>query len=350
MIRSLVTLVPLVGVLLAGTAFSRTAVPATALPPSVEAFLTEQGVASAARISCRAATSPARIRELDIEGSVWQTPGQLLLLIHSQAPHRRLFYIDVDWKQAGLEYGKSSFYAPPLEGAQEEAVYARNEPVFIEAGQTLIVVIDHTPHPTDPNQLPHGWQEEVAPRALLVQEKLSTATPDNWRAHLSSGAGTQAVAGGLRFSTPANVCAFLERKLPAGTAAVGLLLDRSTDGGMSWGPGLSLLWPEGAYLQVNCRMEGRYNLVVNGEESQVSSSSSSGQALWILLDEKHVRVLAQGDDEPLARQLYQTKRADFPGAPERVRIGKLGLSLKPNDHGDRGRDGTFTLLEWQARR
>jgi len=321
------------------------------LPPALKACIQEFRLEEKTFIAPDEAASTLQIMDPHITAAAYISDQEIVVVAFSQAPNRRLFFLDMNWPGLALRPEKSALYQPPIEGLQDEHVQSVREPVLIEAGGGVLLVLDQRPRPTDPDQLPHGWEKLVAGRTPLVRDRLGRSELDpGTRPRSPTGASFQATAEGLHLSAPANTCAFLEQRLPEGATAVGLFLDTGTDSGMSWGPGLALLWPNEQYIQVNARSGGQYGVLVNGSEQVVGRTESTGQTLWVIWDAKQIRIAAQGAQDPFVRILATLPRTDFPGAPERLRIGKLGLSLAPKDHASPGSEGRSTLTELRVLR
>jgi len=83
-----------------------------------------------------------------------------------------------------------------------------------------------------------------------------------WRTHLSSKKGTRAEAAGgkMRITTGASCATFIERPLPAGARFVSCRVSKGTDKGMSWGPGLTLVWDDGQFVVCGIRDASRVNV------------------------------------------------------------------------------------------
>ncbi len=104
---------------------------------------------------------------------------------------------------------------------------------------------------------------------VLFTDEFATATIDSsWVKKLSGKPGTAIAVnqGWLTVTAPANCAAFLERPLPDGAQQVICRIDRGTDQGQSWGPGLALVWPDGKALVVNLRKEGGCSVIAGGNE------------------------------------------------------------------------------------
>ncbi len=76
----------------------------------------------------------------------------------------------------------------------------------------------------------------------------------SWTSHLSEqgDARLEVKDGAMVIHSRAHHCAFAERDLPSGTTMIQCRINSGTDQGMTWGPGLGLVWP-GEFLRINLR-------------------------------------------------------------------------------------------------
>ena len=100
-------------------------------------------------------------------------------------------------------------------------------------------------------------------------EALSTA----WTPRVSDAPGSAITIneGSLKVTAPANSAAFLERKFPAGTTALVCQIDHADDQGLSWGPGIALIWKNGESIVANIRKDGAGSVISKGEEEVVGN-------------------------------------------------------------------------------
>jgi endo-alpha-N-acetylgalactosaminidase len=168
---------------------------------------------------------------------------------------------------------------------------------------------------------------KLAGRAVLFEDRFDKPLAGDWTVFLSKKKGTSiAVADEtLNIHAAANVAAFIERALPAGTTAVECRLTPAGDEGRAWGPGLCLLWSNGQAIRLNVlKPDGRFciNSTVANQAMIGDLAASSEVTLRIRLEADAVYLEAQNDDEPW-QALGKFPRTAFPGAPAKVRVGKM---------------------------
>ena len=96
-------------------------------------------------------------------------------------------------------------------------------------------------------------------------------------------------------------------------------------------------WADGKSVQINCRTSGQWGIRRNGAEALEGEHAKGKPAtVAIKLGDKTVQILAKEDGAGEWEPIAEFPRADFPGTPAAVRIGKLGMAWKPQDHGDKG--------------
>jgi hypothetical protein len=77
-------------------------------------------------------------------------------------------------------------------------------------------------------------------------------------------------------------------------------------------------------------------MVQNGVESQIEGCVKGKPAnLAIKLSDKHVEILYKYDQSDWVK-LSQFPRAEFPGQPATIRVGKIGPKWNPSNNSDLG--------------
>lgn len=102
------------------------------------------------------------------------------------------------------------------------------------------------------------WQTVNQPNNSLELDdgKWTTATTN----------GTISVAkDSIIINSPANAYCFFQRELQS-FKSVSVTVNTGSDLGASWGPGISIIWPNNNSLKVNLRRRGTYAGVLNGKE------------------------------------------------------------------------------------
>ena len=113
-------------------------------------------------------------------------------------------------------------------------------------------------------------------------------------------------------------------------------VDAMKDDGQTWGIGLAAAWADGHYLQINCRSDGRWEVRQNGYPSLVEGCGV-GSPVTVALRLSNQVVQLLGEAEPGEWNVVaEFPRKDFPGIPSTVRVGKIGPSWNPQNHGEKG--------------
>jgi hypothetical protein len=122
-------------------------------------------------------------------------------------------------------------------------------------------------------------------------------------------------------------------------------IDSRTDQGASWGPGLALIWPGGKALRVNVRADGRFG-VDDGKNQWLEGQAEQGKPcrLAIRLAEKEVLVYAS-QQPGFTQELARLPRADFPGQPTSLRIGKMSPAADSEDFSEAGPEGVCAITQ-----
>lgn len=104
---------------------------------------------------------------------------------------------------------------------------------------------------------------EIMPRGLTTPELIKSPR----------AATSIAYEGGeLQIAANANSAAIAQWKLAPNTNMVSARFNKDTDAGMSWGPGLALVWPNGNFALVNARAPlGQFSIATQDGESLLTS-------------------------------------------------------------------------------
>ena len=212
-------------------------------------------------------------------------------------------------------------------------------------GRGWLFIVDEEEHPlaapADPfSGRPVLWEERLVDNRVAAE----------WKVVLSQQPGTEidVADGEIRISAVANAAAYLERSIPAGARLVACSIDQRTDGGASWGPGMTLVWPDGKVLRVNLRAEGRFG-VDDGHRQILEGVNlpNTWTQLTIQLDEQEVLVRAYQELQGW-QELARFPRAEFAGDPTAVRLGKMSPGSRNEDFSTLGPAGQCVLKEFRV--
>ncbi len=157
------------------------------------------------------------------------------------------------------------------------------------------------------------------------------------------GTGIDVADSTIRVSAAANAAVYLERPIPAGVRLATCSINQSTDGGASWGPGMTLVWPDGKVLRVNLRAEGRFG-VDDGHRQVLEGVNlpNTSTQLTIQLDEQEVLVRAYQELQGW-QELARFPRAEFAGDPVAMRVGKMSPGSRNEDFSELGPAGQCVI-------
>ncbi|MBI9016254.1 MAG: alpha-galactosidase [Phycisphaerae bacterium] len=111
--------------------------------------------------------------------------------------------------------------------------------------------------------------------AVLIHEEFNTALDkDRWQINLSKkpNSAISAMAGKLEIKSGANCANNIELDLPEGWSLVSCKISKGTDAGMSWGPGMALLWDDGHFVSCSMRDNKTLNIITKDGEKITSFS------------------------------------------------------------------------------
>jgi hypothetical protein len=190
-----------------------------------------------------------------------------------------------------------------------------------------------------------------AGRKVLLEDSFAgDQLAKDWTATVSKQPGTaiRVVSGELRIDGAANVAAYIERAIPAGARLVVCRIDQRTDGGASWGPGMTLVWPDGKVLRVNLRAEGRFG--VDDGRRQILDGANLPNA-WtqvaVRLEDTEV-VIQASQDQQAWQELARFPSSEFPGDPVAVRLGKMSPGSKNEDFSTLGPAGVCAIKDFRV--
>lgn len=280
-----------------------------------------------------------------VKASVWMRPGAALVSLGNfgKSPARDLA-LEVDWKRLGLDPEKTFWSAPALAGMQPAALLkAERLPALPAFGGLVILLSETAPEIQAAPDLMSG--------PVLLEDLFGDAGLPGWTRVFSSkitGSDPFRSDQGLVLKAPANVHAYLERPLPEKAAAVSAsFYQDKADSGQQWGPGLALIWADGAALRVNRRADGRFSIGVKGAETLAGAILESAPVeIRVGWDDQQFHILAGGPGMGgIDQEIASIPRSQLPpGPPAFLRLGKMTLRGEARDHSDPGAIG-FNRIE-----
>jgi len=255
---------------------------------------------------------PVQTGNPQVKASVYRKAGKTLIALASWAPAKSKVQLTIDWKALGLDAKKTTLWAPPVAGFQPEGVFAADGQIPLTPGKGWLLIADETPRqisasaagPADPFQ------------GLTI--KTQQAEP-------------------FEIKVPANTVHTRDLPWPAGASVAVARLDPMHDAGQSWGVGLAAGWADGKYVQIHARTDNRWGINHNNQEGFGPDHAQGTPAtVAIKLAPQAVQIFVQEDGTNEWELAQEFPRSDFAGAPTTIRLGKIGPSWQPRNHGDKG--------------
>jgi hypothetical protein len=116
-------------------------------------FWDQFGMAGTTMIGAWDASCPVKTNHPDIKATVYKKAGKSLISIASWAKDPVNIQLAIDWDALGLNAAKASYWAPKIDGFQNEAVFDPNAPLNVPAGKGWLIIVDETPR--TPTQAPN---------------------------------------------------------------------------------------------------------------------------------------------------------------------------------------------------
>jgi len=285
------------------------------------------GIAEAKMLGYWSPHCPVKTDNKDVLATAYVKQGKTLISVASWAKDQVRCRLSIDWKAVGLDPGRAHLFAPAIPAFQPSVLLKPTDPIPVIPGRGWLFILDEEPHEVP--VLPDAY---AARKVVLDDQFTGDALGADWKVELSAqaGASLKVADGAVAIEACANCCAFASRPLPAGANLVECLIYSGNDNGASWGPGLSLGWP-GKSLRINLRAEGR--LGVDDGTSQFLAGVATPNTWY------HLRVRVEPDqvsgEMSLDGQFWETigalPRAQFPGDPTVVRLGKMSPGSRNED-------------------
>lgn len=111
---------------------------------------------------------------------------------------------------------------------------------------------------------------------------------------------------------------------------------------------MSLVWPKGKALRVNLRSDGHFGVDYGGRQIiKESELSDSWITLAIVWQDSNLVVQAT-DDGHSWQEIVRLGRAEFPGEPTAVRLGKMNDRSENHDFATLGPAGATTIKSFRV--
>jgi len=314
-------------------------------PRAIWRLWDEFGIAEARMVGYWEPDCPVRTDNADVLATVYCKPGQSLVSVASWSKEPAKCRLEIDWHGLGLNPKRAHLFAPEVQGFQPCRLYSPDEAIPVPPGRGWLFLLDEAAHEAPPQV------DVYANRRLILEDDFDRETLGEPYTTALSGTGKASIAlrdGGMQIEGADNCYAFAERALPAGTSLVQCMVATGTDMGATWGPGLTLLWPDGKVVRVNVRSMGTFG-VDDGSEFVFGGQTTPGMTYWLRIRVEPEAVFAEASvDGDFWDVIHSYPRAKLPGAPAAVRLGKGGPGGQAVDHPTMDRPGTCAVRKLQV--
>lgn len=282
--------------------------------------------------------TPIQTNDDSVKASIWKKPGSTLLALANFSKEGKSTMVNVDWKQLGLDPSKAKFYVPAIpELRQREALLPVDKPLLLKSYSGMAILIDELEHPLSPVASPQRLGE------VILEERFETTPDSAWSISVApNNAKGVKFDHGCVLEVPANVHAYLERKVPQNAGAVsGRIWQDAADEAQQWGPGIALIWPDGKRLKGSIRKDNRITVALNGQETMPAGITVRAPIeLAFHWDQNSIHVIAGGPAMgDLPEEIATIPRSQFSGQPAMLRVGKMPNDASPRDYGTAGSNG-----------
>lgn len=177
----------------------------------------------------------------------------------------------------------------------------------------------------------------VDQRRLLLEDAMLDRS-EGWKLHEAQHDRSSFINEGKfgEIYTPANTCVFAERTLPADVKVVQCKVDPGTDGSASWGPGITLVWPERTvkfYLRPGHSQFGLFD----GRNERLLGKLQDGRAYFLRIETTGTALFCEASIDGATWTDVAKVELDQPlGDPTAVRLGKTGRSGDTRDFSPAG--------------
>lgn len=175
-------------------------------------------------------------------------------------------------------------------------------------------------------------------RRILLEDDLSKSSPDwkIWASKISDRSSFQNEGKFGEIMACENTCVFAERALPPGTRVVQCRVDPGTDRSTTWGPGITLIWPDHVIKWYLRNAPGHFGVGIDGHQEDVSNIER-GKPYWLRMRVVDGALICESSVDGARWQVGRTLSFPQPlGSPSAVRLGKTSDRGASGDYSERG--------------
>lgn len=147
----------------------------------------------------------------------------------------------------------------------------------------------------------------------------------------------------IKIISPANCYCFFQRTLPS-FKEVKVTVNTGTDKGATWGPGISVVWPNGI-LKVNLRYSGGFAGVFNGNANINIGNVQPNKEYVLRIRKTDVSYIGEVRDDNKWQTVIEIPLSIFPTAPLYLVVGKTNEIGYAGDHNIIGDVGECTFRD-----
>lgn len=165
-----------------------------------------------------------------------------------------------------------------------------------------------------------------------------------WRQH-TTGGNIAVDNGVITLNAPANQFCFLENNITP-FRSVSVVVNTGTDLGATWGPGLTVQWPNGI-LKVNVRHNDKFGGYFNGTYNISIGAVKPNTDYMLRIRKSNVGTyVGEVRDGNNWFTVIEIPASIFSQPPVAVRVGKTDLVGQASNHTDPGKSGSCTLRNY----
>lgn len=148
----------------------------------------------------------------------------------------------------------------------------------------------------------------------------------------------------LKIHAKGNHHCCLERRISR-FSKVQCIVNTGTDGGATWGPGLTIQWPNG-YIKVNLRAKGAFGGYLNGSYNINIGKTKPNTDYGLRIRRVGANFLGEIRVGEQWIIIVSVPTRIFPHPPTAVRIGKTDLHGRPRPHSAAGKMGDCVIKDF----
>ena len=147
----------------------------------------------------------------------------------------------------------------------------------------------------------------------------------------------------IKIVSPSNCYCFFQRTLPS-FSEVKVTVNTGTDKGATWGPGVSIVWPNGI-MKINLRYKGSFAGVLNGVENLNIGKAESNKEYTLRFRKTNTSYIGEVQDNNKWYTVIEVPISLFPTSPLYLVIGKTNEIGYAGDHATIGEIGECTFRD-----